>query len=492
MRKKVSNRLGALIPVSRFAKHRGGNVAILFGLLLLPVLFAAGSALDYSGATRLRTKLQVATDGASILLCLLPGTPTQANLQAAAQTYMQQYMGGDVFRVTGVAATTNPSEIQLSTASDFSTAIVRIASSTFSKIPVSASSRCFNQKESFEIALVLDNTGSMSRSAGGPSKMESAKTAASSFVNVMFDGRYTGPNTKISLVPFAAGVAVDPSTYRSAAWIDQGGRSSYHWLGLQGGRAAANAAGATNRFDAFNLLKASVPDWDWKGCFESLPYPLNVQDSSPTSANLDSYYVPMFAPDESGDGGQLYHTVPTGESVMSGNSYVNDENTSGSCAATTDEATRNGRICKYVPITNPQTSNGWLRTGPNFACSSRPLSRLTTARTTLLDQISQMQPYNSTNIHEGFMWGWRTISPNSVFADGASYTKPYNNKVIILMTDGANQWLTASNPILKSLYSASPRGSRSSASLGEERWTLTAGPGGRAEPEYDRVGPAPS
>ena len=44
------------------------------------------------------------------------------------------------------------------------------------------------------------------------------------------------------------------------------------------------------------------------------------------------------------------------------------------------------------------------------------------------------------------MWGWRTLSPISVFADGAAYS-PANstdpnatNKVLILMTDGTNSW----------------------------------------------------
>ena len=38
------------------------------------------------------------------------------------------------------------------------------------------------------------------------------------------------------------------------------------------------------------------------------------------------------------------------------------------------------------------------------------------------------------------MWGWRTLSPYSVFADGAAYSTANTNKVLILMTDGANSW----------------------------------------------------
>ena len=54
------------------------------------------------------------------------------------------------------------------------------------------------------------------------------------------------------------------------------------------------------------------------------------------------------------------------------------------------------------------------------------------------------------------MWGWRTISPNGIFAsDAAAYGKKYNNKIIILMTDGMNTWTTNDyNPVLKSYYSS--------------------------------------
>jgi hypothetical protein len=104
---------------------------------------------------------------------------------------------------------------------------------------------------------------------------------------------------------------------------------------------------------------------------------------------------------------------------------------------------------------NAKTSNGYRTTGPNVSCTSRPLTRMTTSQTTLKNEIAALSASGNTNIHEGLMWGWRTISPSSVFADGASYTKEFNNKVIVLMTDGMNTWnANAYNPTLNSTYSA--------------------------------------
>ena len=60
----------------------------------------------------------------------------------------------------------------------------------------------------------LDNTGSMAHASGGVSKMDALKSAATTFVNRVFDDPRIGAYAKISLVPFAAAVAVDPATAR--------------------------------------------------------------------------------------------------------------------------------------------------------------------------------------------------------------------------------------------------------------------------------------
>jgi hypothetical protein len=56
-----------------------------------------------------------------------------------------------------------------------------------------------------------------------------------------------------------------------------------------------------------------------------------------------------------------------------------------------------------------------------------------------------MAAAGNTDLLEGFMWGWRTITPNAPFADGRPYSTVNNKKIIILMTDGMNNWGSASN-----------------------------------------------
>lgn len=64
-----------------------------------------------------------------------------------------------------------------------------------------------------------------------------------------------------------------------------------------------------------------------------------------------------------------------------------------------------------------------------------------------------MAANGNTNLLEGLMWGWRTISPNAPFADAKPYKTADNEKIIILLTDGMNAWSSANNHN-KSVYSS--------------------------------------
>jgi hypothetical protein len=76
---------------------------------------------------------------------------------------------------------------------------------------------------------------------------------------------------------------------------------------------------------------------------------------------------------------------------------------------------------------------------------------------TLTSKINGLSPNGDTNLHEGFMWGWRSISPTAPFSDCKAYdTSPAatNQKVIVLMTDGFNNWSAAANTWGLSSYEA--------------------------------------
>ena len=450
-------------------RDRRGNVAILFAVLSMPMLMLSGAAIDYGFATRLETKLQAATDATALLLCQTPLTTTTADLNAMAQTTMTGAMGLTDLVVDPLIITDNPRQITLKAHKVSTTFFGKLTGTA--RINPGAKSQCATPlPKTFEIALVLDNTGSMAASSGGQSKLQAAQTAATNFVNYVYSSNAFSSATRIAIVPFAGAVAVNPATYRYATWIDQAGQSAYHWTNVL----SAASSNFVNRFDIFTKLQAVNSGWSWGGCLESLPYPLNVQDGAPTSGSKDSYFVPLFAPDEPGDATSTYrgYTDSSG-SYWSYNSYIDDDTSStvGSCAINKNLSydASLGRACKYVSLRNPISSSYvGIPNGPNFGCTTQPLQPLTNDQGVLKTLIGKMAPLGSTNIHEGFMWGWRTLSPKSVFSSSysslnapAAYAVTSSttnattiNKIIILMTDGTNSWTANTSAPTGSLYFA--------------------------------------
>src|SRR5947209_10992012 len=52
-------------------------------------------------------------------------------------------------------------------------------------------------------------------------------------------------------------------------------------------------------------------------------------------------------------------------------------------------------------------------------------------------KINGLTANGDTNLHEGIMWGWRSLSPNAPLSDGKPYdtsANPTNQKVLVLMT----------------------------------------------------------
>ena len=69
--------------ITRLFRDKSGNVAIIFGLVCIPMVSAAGCAVDYSMATRMRAKLQSAADAASVAAISMK---SPGYLQAAGMT----------------------------------------------------------------------------------------------------------------------------------------------------------------------------------------------------------------------------------------------------------------------------------------------------------------------------------------------------------------------------------------------------------------------
>lgn len=89
--------------------------------------------------------------------------------------------------------------------------------------------------------------------------------------------------------------------------------------------------------------------------------------------------------------------------------------------------------------------------GPNEGCpvALLPLTSVSTNKSTVLSTISSMWPRDAggTQVDIGAIWGWRVLSPNGPFTANNGHPLSYANaastawlKVMVLMTDGVEEW----------------------------------------------------
>jgi Flp pilus assembly protein TadG len=422
-----------------FANNTSGQAALMFGLAAIPMMAGAGVAIDFSRIATKHTSLQQATDATALAIAKeATASTTNAQVLASAQNYIKTGYSNQTATITSATVSSDHSSVCVSAQDSVQLGVMGMFGTT-SKVVTASTCTAIAGYGSFEVALVLDNSGSMNEAVSGSSKMAALQSAANNFINTMFTGGLAG-KVKLSIVPFSGAVALSATdtVNGTASWIDTQGKSSWHWKTFTG----HTTAGFTSRLDIFNKLKAVHSSWAWAGCFETQPYPQNVNDVIPSSVTPDSLYVPYLAPDEV-DGKQAYQ-----------NSYIDDTPSTGcsSSTPTTDQGLIQ-RSCKYKSPSVTSTSTY----GPNGMCLSQPLLRMTSTKSTLTSKINGLSANGDTNLHEGFMWGWRTISPNAPLGDAKAYdTSPSatNQKVIVLMTDGFNNWSAQPNTWGGSMYEA--------------------------------------
>jgi Flp pilus assembly protein TadG len=461
-------------PRKRWTELRSdesASVSLMFALAAVPAVMLVGVAIDLNRQTMYAATLQSAADQTALALTNKLRFDTNADSLRSAATKLLAVASTSSTPITLGELTLYNGNTKLCLTAQQSIPMLlsgRILSST----PTVGVQSCATAAGTgtYEIALVMDTTGSM----GQYSKLATSQTAAKALIAKLNPSGAT-PIASFSIVPFSTSVNVG-TKYADASWMDASAASSMHWSNFK--RPAGAEWNPTSRFDLFTKMGAT-----WKGCVEERPDPYLVTDTAATSATPDTLFVPYLWPDEGDVDGNGAAQLP-GTDFGSGrrsNIYgssnwdINDSQTlnnylydfGGSCAASNDlyeqadvaDPISRGsgwtKVCKYKNVTGVSSSVG--SKGPNKGCTPQALMTLTKDATALNAKIDALEASGNTNLLPGFMWGWRTISPNGPFTGESLAPKAYdayaNKKVIIFMTDGENNWNdTSSN--YKSEYNA--------------------------------------
>jgi hypothetical protein len=186
------------------------------------------------------------------------------------------------------------------------------------------------------------------------------------------------------------------------------------------------------------------PYASWRGCVESRPSPYNTNDAPAASGTPATMFVPMFAPDET--------DLKDSSNRPAGDQWWPD------LSSSSNNVTRQTYALKYYATGTDVTSAATGDGGPNASCTTTPITALTdvskTAGLTVVKTaIDAMLPLGATNVPEGMAWGWRVNSGGAPFTEGRADKEKGNDKVVIVLTDGANTYYTPNSLSLNDLAS---------------------------------------
>lgn len=303
--------------LKRFQRDERGAFLVLFGVLAIVLIATSGAVVDFTQIEQARTRAQNALDAAA--LGLQPhvfDTPakTEAWFMTEATNLLVERLGdADIASsVTGASINVRNGQLILNARITVPTSFVTLVG--VPDVTASLVAEATRKRLNLEIAMVLDNSGSM----GQFSRMTELKKAANNATDILFDYQSTQPNVFISIVPFNAYVNVGTAN-RTASWMSQTGASSHSTQNFDDDDRDSNTftgkpanSQRVNRWALYDGLRNKT----WAGCVEARATPFDTDDTVPDNAVPDTMFQPLFAPDGA-----------NGSSVQS---YLSD--TGGSCS----------------------------------------------------------------------------------------------------------------------------------------------------------------
>jgi Flp pilus assembly protein TadG len=385
----------------RFYQEEQGAVAVIFALSLLPLIVLAGAAVDYSRSSSDRQQLQDAIDAAALAAVNRIPLQNDDEVKALVRSYVQANVpNGTTVNVNLIEIERNPNKIKVWANGTTETTFMKLAQ--IDSMDYKAKSQAVSSDKAIEVAMVLDNSGSM-----GGSRLTALKKASKALVDILEENQQNSEDLRIALVPFNHLVRLDKS-YKDASWLDQDSKSSLH-RNYQSPYSHRRLPKNSNRLELFETLKNT----EWEGCVEARKHPYDIKDTAPQSTLGDSYFLPYFFPDEKDSWSR---------------SYVKDK-----LSGSNKKNPIKDRYGKYYKKSPSYYS-------PNYGCYIQKITPLTKNMDTVRADINKMSAGGWTNIHMGTIWGLRALSSQPPLSQGAPSSDKETIKFLIVMSDGANTY----------------------------------------------------
>lgn len=461
---------------------------------MVPVMGAAGAAVDYSRAGSARSSMQSALDSTALALSKEAVNLTEAQFTQKANDYFGAVFGDKVAKDVKITPKFTMANGTYTVRVEATAAVDTIVARLLGKdqIDISTFSEVVWGMKRLELALVLDNTTSMA----SQSRMVELKKATKSLLATLKKAAIKPEDIRVAIVPYGTDVNVgNTATNRSANWLDWGmweaeppimeswlknSTNQTTWANTGPGSSCPfsnsnHGFGCTNG-PASNANNSTISTIPSSGSTAGLICPSVDNGSKSTSATgrlTDVYHNGCYNSVPTVTSSTSNQTVCSGSGSCSCSGYSNCSCTgSGRNKVCTRSVTTtsSGPPYTHTWVANARTTwNGCVRDraqdydtsddSPSAAASTKfqafqarncagsaglpPIVPLTNDWTVLDSAVNALNTGSGTsgtrytNITIGLAWGWHALFNNEPLT-GAEAPKDDLDKVIILMTDGDN------------------------------------------------------
>ncbi|MEX0956287.1 MAG: pilus assembly protein TadG-related protein [Rhizobiaceae bacterium] len=458
--------------LTRYLRNDSGNFAIMAAAIAIPLVMAAGLMVDLTTIGRSQAELQQAMDAAVLAVAREGDNISDRDAEEIVRNFLDNNYELTFANLTIIRQGT---AVTIDATADAKMAFGGLFG--YDDWTVAAASTADIAYANYEIALVLDTTGSM---AGG--KLSSMKDAVDGMIQSMSAQIGNKDRLKFSLVPFATFVNVGPEygpkfdkdgiqvPGTGAPWLDLEGLSPVPQSELDTG---------VSRFQLYENMGKS-----WPGCVETRLRPggkdYDIDDTAADQYKPETLFVPAFGIDEPDTVGYVNSyiaakvdpldkstkarrekwakygvaTDKSGKPMLAGMlSELTGLVRFGSDDDDDDDGRRKSATVKKIKIDDGPSGYQGFDKGPDFGCATQPITALTNDYNSLRKKVKALEARGTTNIMEGVAWGSRVLSPGEPFGQGQPKDKTGIEKIMVVLTDGSNV-MGVTNTNLGSNYSS--------------------------------------
>jgi uncharacterized protein YegL len=244
------------MSLRQFIAEQKASVAPIFGLAFFTFAAATGAAVDYGRASAARASIQAALDATGLMIAREGDAQSAAEVEQKASSYFQAVFNGHFAKNTQISSEfTSPQpgsySLKLSATATVDATISRVLGS--STIDIATSANFVWGIKRLELALVLDNTGSMGQSG----KLGALKTAAHNLLTTLQNAAKKPEDVKVAIIPFDTSVNIGTG-FKDQPWID---------------------------YSVKSIQKAN-----WAGCVIDRDQSNDVQDTAPTTSDYRTLF----------------------------------------------------------------------------------------------------------------------------------------------------------------------------------------------------------